>query len=82
MKYTQRNKEKFNQIEGTFGQKNRAKNIKNNQELRKSNRIAKGDKKNPKRALTRIANDEYVLSGGKLKDSKTYKGSAKIFSGR
>jgi len=71
MKYTKRNKESFNQIEGTFGQKNRAKNIKNNQELRKSNRIAKGDIKNPKRALTRIANDEYKIAKG-------YKGSANI----
>jgi ribosomal protein L20 len=64
-------KKAFNQAKGIFGLKSRSKNIKNNQDLAKSNIIAKRDKKNPKRALTRIANDEYKISKG-------YKGSANI----
>ena len=71
MKNTKRNKTSFNQSEGVYGMKNWKANMKNNKQLSKSNSIARGDKKNPKRALTRIANDEYKIAKG-------YKGSANI----
>ena len=58
----------FNQSKGIYGIKNWKENTKNSREKLNSDRIARGDKRNPVKALARMIDDEFEVSDPSMYD--------------